>query len=146
MNHIINHGIESFRIGISQHDPQSDRNIILTDHSGPHGIIHIMVNIGQFITETNHLALKRGRFTCCLMIENTVTDFSGQIQTAAVFFKLFYHTNALLIMPESIGTASVQSSLSGMTKRCVPQIMSQSNSLRQVFIQSKRLGNSAGDL
>ena len=38
-------------------------------------------------------------------------------------------------MPESLAAKLIQSSFTGMSKRCMPQIMSQGNCLCQLFIQ-----------
>jgi len=52
----------------------------------------------------------------------------------------------LLGVPEAAGHNPVKNIFTGMTKRGVPEIMSKSDRLRQLFIQQERFCDSAGDL
>ena len=73
------------------------------------------------------------------MIADPIAHFPGQVQSPSIFLPSFHHPDALLLVGKSIRTDPVQHILPGMTERRVAQIMTQSNGLRQFFIQPQRL-------
>jgi hypothetical protein len=75
------------------------------------------------------------------MIEDTVPDFPGQIQSAAVSLQNVYKTKALFIVTESKRRDAVERTLSCMSKRRMSQVVAKRNRFDQVFIETKRLGN-----
>ena len=65
---------------------------------------------------------------------NSVNNLLRQIQSLSSFFYAFYNTNTLLIMLEPKRTDLVERPLSGMTKRGMPKVMSETDGFCQIFI------------
>jgi hypothetical protein len=63
-----------------------------------------------------------------------VEDLAAKIQAAAVFFEPLHHTQALLVVPETLVMYLVQRPLSGMPKGRMPQIVAESYGLGQILV------------
>ena len=79
------------------------------------------------------------------MTENAVANLLGEIQSLAVFFQLFHHTDTLLIVAEASRRSQhdIENTFSRMTERRMTQIVSQRNRLSEILIKPQRTGNGA---
>ena len=126
--------IQPFSRGIAQKSSHCDRNIIFCDDPCPLGIVHIMVDIGDLVRKTYHLSFQCERISAGAVIHDPVADFPGKVQPVSVLLQYFHDPDALLIVCKATRMYLIQCSLSCMSKRRMPQIMSQSNSLSETFI------------
>ena len=60
-----------------------------------------MIDIRNLIREPYDLPLQGMRISAGFMIPDTVSDFPGQIQSPALTLQTLYHSDTLLMMPES---------------------------------------------
>ena len=134
LHHAENNGIDPVSGGMAKDICALLRKCILIQNSGPDSIIYIVIYIGNLISYSDNLTFQCRRIKACLMISNTVTDFPCQVQSLAVFLYSFYNSDTLFIMTEEPSTAGCKSSLSHMTKRCMPYIMAQRDCFRQILI------------
>ena len=70
----------------------------------------------------------------------------GQVQASSTFFQLFHYPDALLIMGKSGAAQIIQYTLPGMSEWRMPQIVPQGDSLRQILVETQRLGHGSGYL
>ena len=111
------------------------RQSLLSDNTGPDGIINIMIDISYNIRDLADLAFQEWDFAPVFshyfdysglgMIQNAVPHFPGQIQSLAVVFQKIHNPQALFIMPESAGEKLIQDIFSDMAERGMSQIMAQ---------------------
>ena len=137
----MDHGIQTFLGRMSQNICICTGNLIFPDDSSPDRIIHIMMNICDFVRITNHPAFQSVRLTGHLMVEDSVSYFPGQVQPPAFLFQLLHDPYTLFMVSESFTEHLIECPFSGMTKRCVSKIMSQCNGFGQIFIESEGPGN-----
>ena len=101
---VMDKGIQPFSCGFSQKHTQSDGNIIFRNQTCPLGIVHIVVNVGNFIAVPYHLSLQSVRTSAGPMVPNPISDFPGEIQSLSSLFQPLHHTDALFEMGKSQGT------------------------------------------
>jgi hypothetical protein len=70
------------------------------------------------------------------MTQNSVYYFKCKIKTFAVTFKHFDNSCALLIMGKTAFCKIIQSSFTGVTKRCMSKIMPKRTCLSEILIKS----------
>ena len=90
----------------------------------------------NLVRQSHNLALQRFRHSGCRMIHHPISDFFRQVQPLSVLLQNFYNTDTLYVMLKSLRTYLIQNRFTGMTKRCMPQIVPQGNRFRQIFIES----------
>jgi len=105
-----------------------------------------MIDISDLITETHHTAFHGVGTSCGPVLEDSVPDFPRQIHTLSVFFEHLNNSDALLIMRKSLRTDLIQRPFSGMSKRRMAKIMSQSDRIRQVLIEPQGSRDGPGQL
>ena len=66
------------------------------------------------------------------MVQNSVSYFPSKIQAFTVFFEDLDYTDALLIMCEAARMDFIQCPFTGMSERCMSQIMTKRNCLNQI--------------
>ena len=98
-----------------------------------------MMDIRNLITQSDYLTFQGMRCAGCPVIQHPVSYFPGQIQSLPVLFQPFHHPNTLLKMCKSFRADFIQSRFTGMSERCMPQIMPQRNCFHQILIQLQRL-------
>ena len=96
------------------------------------------------------LSLRGGRHAVCSVIADPIHCFTGQIQTLSVFLDDLHDADTLFCMIKSGKSGRpqdlIQRFFSGVTKGCVPQVMTQSNGFCQVFVHTQRFGNGTSNL
>ena len=80
------------------------------------------------------------------MIHNAVAHFPCEVQSLAVVFEFFHDAQALYVVFEPAGQKLIEHFLTGMTERCVSEIVSHRDRLGQVFIEPQRACDRARDL
>src|SRR4030042_5024030 len=73
------------------------------------------------------------------MLQNTVPDFMGQIQSFTIFFEKINNPETLFIVVKPAGMYFPQNVLSCMTEWRMAEVVSKSNSFCQILIQSQCL-------
>ena len=126
--------IQPFSRGISEKSSHCNRNVIFCDDSRTLSIVHIVMDIGDLVRKTHNLAFQSRRISTGTVIHDPVTDFPGKIQSVTVLLQYFHNPDALLIVCKATRMYLIQRSLSCMSKRRMPQIMSQSDRFHQIFI------------
>ena len=139
-------GIQPLSCGITQKHSHGYRDIILCNNSCSLRVVHVMMQIGDLIRKPYHLTFQSRRISAGTVIQDAVNDLPGQVQPFAVLLQNLHHPCALLIVGKAARTDLIQSLFSGVTKRCMSQIMAQRNGLHQILIQSESLGNGTGNL
>ena len=111
------------------------RHIRFREDSSADGVIHIVMNIGNFIGKSDDLALQGMGLSNGLVVSYTVSHLVGQIQPLAILLQNVHGADALFGMFEAKRAYSVQRTLSGMSERRVSQIVSQRNGFHQILVQ-----------
>ena len=142
----MNEGVEPFFCILTQQKPQGNGNIILCDNPCPLSVIHIVMNVGNFVAEPYDLSLQGMRRTAGSVIQDPVPHLPGKIKSRAVFLQALHHPDTLPVMGKSKGTYPVKCPLPRMSKGRMAQIMSKGNGLHQVIIQPQSLCNGSGCL
>ena len=101
-----------------------------------------MVNIGDLIRLTQDLSLQRLRQAAVPAVaENPHTYLVGQIQSLSVLLQKIDDAQRLLIVSERMPHHLTERNLSGMAKRRMTQVMSESDRLGQILIETQCTGN-----
>src|SRR3990172_10202577 len=68
---------------------------------GPHGVVDVVVDVGDAVRKTYDPSLQCGRELSAGVPANAVAHLPGEVQTAAVVFQELDHAYALLVVLES---------------------------------------------
>ena len=105
-----------------------------------------MIQISDAVRPPDAFSFQSGRHPGAGMMQNTIPNFPGQIQAQSVILQLFYHPQALLIVPKPSRQQIIQRPLSDMSVWRMPQIMPERDGFGQVFVETKSAGDSPRDL
>ena len=124
------------------------RNIIYGNNTAAYCIIDVMVYICNSVAYLNDLSLQSKRHIGACMVYNSVSDLLGKIHSPSGLcgFKHIDYTKALLIMFESAFMYLVKNLFTVMSKGCMPQVMTESNCLNQIFVEIKCSSYCSGNL
>jgi len=75
------------------------------------------------------------------MLENTITDLVGKVESQSVFLEYIDDPEALFVMPEAARIEGVEDLLAGVAEGCVTEIVSQRYGLHEVFIERQGPAN-----
>ena len=128
-NHILNQRIDAAAVAFAEHGGNAVRYIAFRKHLRAHGIVNIMVEIGDAVGIANDLPLQRFRQLVARMAEDAAPRFIAEIQPHAVVFQLVHNAKRLLVMAKRFSRDLRERDLAGMTERRMPQIMSECNRL-----------------
>jgi hypothetical protein len=78
--------------------------------------------------------------------EDALPHLPSEVQPFALFFQLFDDAQTLMIMTETSGVQRRDLALADVTERGVSEVVSQRNSLGEVFVEVKSAGDGSGYL
>ena len=112
------------------------RDVQGIDDAPAHGIIDVVVDVGDFVRHADDLTLQRLSLVRPRVAEDAPADLIAEVQALPPFFQAVHHAQRLLIVAETAGEDLIEDPFSGVAEGCVSQVMTQGNGLRQVFVQS----------
>ena len=110
--------------------------VALGEESCPHGVIHIMIEVGNLIRKPHHLSLKGAGISAGLMVPYPILYLIGKIQTKSALFYHLKDSYRLFAVHEALPAQPVKHSLSAVSKRRVADIMAQGYGFRQILVKS----------
>ena len=113
-------------------------DLLFGDDPGAQRVVQIVIQIGHVIAQPHHHRLPALLRVAGGMGQDPDTGLPAQIETAAILFDAVHHPQGLLVMAEPPGINPIERPLPGMSEGCVPQVVTQSNGLRQIFIEHQR--------
>ena len=72
-----------------------------------------------------------------------VLNCIGKVKAFAFFFNEFCHTDALLVVLESVRTDLIKYFFPAVSERGMSQVVTESDSLSQILVESHSTGNSS---
>ena len=145
-NNIRNHRVNPFTMAVSQDVQAVFRELKGFQNAGAQRVVQIVVQIGDPVCPPDTFRFHGGRFGFAGMGEDSLADFFCQIQPFTTVFKHLEHPKTLFIVTETFRQQVVQRSFSDMAVRRMPQIVSERNGFRKVFVQTERAGQRTGNL
>ena len=121
-------------------------NIILGYDARALGIIHIVMNIGNLIGDTNHPSLQRRRRGLQLMIDDAIPHLPGEVQALPAVLQPVHNAQTLFIVPEAARHDGIQRPLTGVPVGCMPEIMTERDGLDKVVVKPECSPDRARDL
>ena len=112
------------------------RDVQGIDDAPAHGIIDVVVDVGDLVRHADDLTLQRLSLVWPRVAEDAPADLIAEVQALPLLFQAVHHAQRLLIVAEAAGEDLIKDPLSGVAEGCVSQVMAQGNGLRQVFVQS----------
>ena len=109
-------------------------------HTRTHSVVNVVIDISNFVRQTDDITLFRNG-DLVRVAGDAVLNFICKVQTLAVVFDIINNSHALEVVLKTVGTNLIEDIFPRMTERRVPQIVPQSNSLRQILIQAESTGN-----
>ena len=100
-----------------------------------------MVDIRDFVGETDDPSFQRGRHPLGLMVLDAVPHLQCQIQPHAALFQHIYGADALVAVTVPVRAHLVQCPLPCMAERRMAKVMAKGNGFHQVFVHPKGFGN-----
>ena len=135
----------------------SSRKVIVLHHARAHGIVDIVIDVGNQIGDAHDLPFERrgalggldadGRpFLALRVPADTVANLPREVESTPVVLEHVHDAQALLVVPEPSGHERVEHALAGVAERRMTQIVAERDRLGQLFVQSKHLRDRARDL
>ena len=126
-------------------------------HAGAHGVVDVVVHVGDEVRDPQHLPLQRrrplrgvqpdGRAVLPLrMPADAVPHLPAEVQSPPVVFQHVHDPQALLVVPEPARHQLVQHVLAGVPERRVAKVVPERDRLGQLLVQAQHLGDGPGDL
>ena len=154
---ILDHPRDARRRGLAKNLDRIVREVIIVDDPGPHGIVDVVVHVGDEVRHPHDLPFQRrcpfGRvdanrraFLALGVAADAIANFPGEVQAATIVLEHVDDTQALLVVSEPPGHERVEHTFAGMTEWRVAQVMTKSDRLGQLLVQAKDLGDRARDL
>ena len=145
-DHIHDHCVDPIAVGFAKNLQAVRGNGIRPENAASQGVVQVMIQVGNPVRPTDTFRFRCFRLNGAGMRQNTAADFLCQVQAGTVFLKLFHHTEALLVVTESLGKEIVEGAFTDMSVRGVTEIVSEGNGFSQVLVETERAGNGPCDL
>ncbi len=133
------------------------RQIRLLQHARPHGIVDVVIDVGDQIGDAHDLPFERGgalrridadrRAVLPLRVTaDAVAHLPRQVQAASVVLEHVHDAKALLVVAEAAGHERIEHALAGVAERRVPKVVAERDRFGQLLVQLQHLGDRARDL
>ena len=140
------HGGDAGGLRLAQHGGAVLRQGGRVQHTGPDGVLDVVVDVGDLVGHPHDAALgRRGPNAFCVG-DDAVAHLPGQVEALPVLLELVHHSQALHIVLEAAGRELIQRPLSGVAEGGVAKVMGEADGLSQVLVEPQRPGDGAGDL
>ena len=123
-------------MGGAEHVRDLARDVGIGQDPGAHGVVDVVVDIGDLVGLADDLPLKRLRQTAvAAMAKDAHAHLIGQVQPLPVLFEDVHHTQRLLVVAEGPARHLAERDLPGMAEGRVPQIVAEGDRLGQILVQ-----------
>ena len=144
LNQVSDEGVDAFAVADTAFFPNPVRHVILGDDAGTDGVIQIVIDVGDPVTEADYRCL-----TCVIgrtvsVVENAHAGFVAEIQPVTVPLQIINNPKTLLIVLEALREDPVQGALTGVAKGRMAEIVTEGDGFHQILVQTKCPGNRSG--
>ena len=157
MHNVGHHAADALRRRRPEHVDTRGRQIFFTQQPGPHGIVYVVVHVGDDVGDPGDLSFDRA---CAMfriradrhsalalgMTGDAIPHFPRQVQPPAVVLEDVDDAKALLVVVEAAGDEVVEHALAGVAEGRVAEVVAEGDGLGQFLVESKHLGDAARDL
>ena len=121
------------------------------EHAGPHGVVDVVVDVGDAVDEAHDLALERRRLLRAPGVaDDPVAHRLGQVEAVPVALERVDDPQRLLVVakaaPEALLQAAVERVLADVAERRVAEVVAEPDRLDQVLVERQRPRDGARDL
>ena len=125
---------DALGFGVSQHIGDAVWNVLLAEYPGSYRVVYVVVYVGDDIGKADYLP-----FLCLRrligVLQYTVPYLIGQVQPFAAVFKAIDHSQALLVVVETVRVELIEHSLSSVSERCMSEVVPEGNRFGEVLIE-----------
>ena len=101
MTMLVTRGIDAVAVGSAEHVRDLARDVGIGQDPGAHGVVDVVVDIGDLVGLADDLPLKRLRQTAVTaMAEDAHAHLVGRVQPCPSFFEDVHHTQRLFVVAE----------------------------------------------
>ena len=140
------HGGDAGGLRLAQHGGAVLRQGGRVQHTGPDGVLDVVVDVGDLVGHPHDAALRRRCPNAFCVGDDAVAHLPGQVEALPILLELVHHPQALHIVLEAAGRELVECPLSGVAEGGVAKVVGEADGLGQVLIEPQRPGDGAGDL
>ena len=144
-DHVLHQGVDPLPVGEAQNFGDGQGDVHGVDDPAPEGVLNVVVDVGDLVSQADHLALQGGGLPALGVADDAVAHLPGEVQPLALLFQPVHHPQRLLVVGEAPGHDGVEQPLSGVAEGGVAQVVAQGDGLGQVLVQGEGPSDGPGD-
>ena len=121
------------------------RQIACLKHTRTQTVVVVVAKVGNAVSNAHDTPFECLRQVLSRVIDDAVLDLKGQIKTRAIALQILDDAQTLLVVRE-VSDDLRHRCLARMSERRMPDVVTERNRLRQIFVEAKSSRDRAGDL
>src|SRR6478672_7576572 len=147
LDQVVNERVDPPRACRSEKFDLPARELRGREHAGADRVIDVVVDVGDAVDEPDDLALERVWLVLARVVEDPIPDLCRQVEPATVALEMIDHAQGVLVVakaePEPLAQGGVECFLARVPEGRMPEIVTESDRLRQILVQAQRPGDTA---